>query len=110
MNSTQLFSGIAAALFLQSVASAEPPAPSVESVPGTLGTMVQGGVDTFLVVSERDPGIAYVDAHQGGQMRALDDAPRFRRVDLPGADHTFTPVSSQRRVLELVTAHLSAYL
>jgi len=91
-------------------ASAEPPAPSVESVPGTLGMMVQGGVDTFLVVSERDPGIAYVDAHQGGQMRALDSAPRFRRVNLPGADHTFTPVSSQRRVLELVTAHLSAYL
>ena len=88
-------------------ASTEPPAPSVDSVPGTLGTMARGGVDTLLLVSERDPGVAYVDTHQAGEMGALAVAPGFRRIDLPGADHTFTPVSSQRRVLDLVTVHLA---
>jgi alpha-beta hydrolase superfamily lysophospholipase len=88
-------------------ASAEPPDVGADSVPGALGTMVRGGVDTLLLVSERDPGIAYVDTHQGDDMKELAARTGFRRIDLPGADHTFTPVSAQRRVLDLVTEHLT---
>jgi alpha-beta hydrolase superfamily lysophospholipase len=86
--------------------STEPPAPTVASVPATLRSMVDATVDTLLVVSIRDPGIAYVDAHYAGEMQALGSAAGFVRIDVPGADHTFTPVSSQDRVLEAVTAHL----
>ncbi|HLK90108.1 MAG TPA: alpha/beta hydrolase [Polyangia bacterium] len=87
--------------------SSEPPGPTVASVPAALRSMVDATVDTLLVVSLRDPGIAYVDTHYAGEMRALGSAAGFVRIDIRGADHTFTPVGSQDRVLEAVTAHLA---
>ena len=84
----------------------EPPSPTVESVPATLRAMVDAGVDTFLLVSVADPGIAYVDAHFGAEMASLTGAVGFTRLDLSGADHTFTPVSAQEKVLATVTQHL----
>jgi len=95
-------------LDLQAVesSSAEPPSPSADTVPAKLSEMARAGVDTFLLVSERDPGIAYVDTHFGEEMRRVSDIPTFLRVDITGSDHTFTPVSAQRLVLERVTKHL----
>jgi hypothetical protein len=87
--------------------STEPPGPTVASVPATLRSMVDATVDTLLVVSIRDPGIAYVDTHYAGEMQALGSAAGFVRIDVRGADHTFTPVGSQDQVLEAVTAHLA---
>jgi hypothetical protein len=69
--------------------------------------MVEAGVDTYLLVSDRDPGISYVDAHFPDEMRQLRDLPGFRRVDISGSDHTFTPVSAQIQVSDLVTRHLT---
>ena len=60
-----------------------------------LRAMADRGVDTTLVVSRNDPGVAYVDAHATDAMRALTGAtPAFHRVDLDGADHSFTPVAA----------------
>jgi len=83
-----------------------PPATSVSEVPRHLREMADGGVDALLVVSVGDPGVAYVDAHAGEQMRALSGVAGFRRVDIAGADHTFTPVTTQERVSDLLTQHL----
>jgi alpha-beta hydrolase superfamily lysophospholipase len=72
-------------------------------VPAGLRQISQRGIDALLVVSERDPGIDYVDRHAASAMREAESLPRFRRVDVRGTDHTFTTVASQRRVADLVT-------
>ena len=75
---------------------------------GRCAAMAERGVDTLLVVSRNDPGVAYVDAHAGDAMRALAGVPRFHRVDIDGADHSFTPVTLQERVSDLLTERLAA--
>jgi len=72
-------------------------------VPAGLRQISERGIDAILVVSERDPGIDYVDRHAPAVMREAEGLPRFRRVDIRGTDHTFTTIASQRRVTDLVT-------
>jgi alpha-beta hydrolase superfamily lysophospholipase len=95
-------------LDLTAVESGAPPASSVEDVPRTLANMVDRGVDTVLVVSRNDPGVAYVDTHAAAGMHALAGMPGFQRIDLQGADHSFTPVAAQGLVSDLLTDHLAA--
>jgi pimeloyl-ACP methyl ester carboxylesterase len=94
-------------LALAAVESGAPPTSSVDDVPRALRGMAEHGVDTLLIVSRNDPGVAYVDAHAAGAMRALEGCTGFQRVDLDGADHSFTPVALQRRVSDLLTEHLA---
>jgi len=94
-------------LDLTAVESGVPPAAPVEEVPRALLELTTRGVDALLVVSRNDPGVAYVDAHAAEAMRALGDAPRFRRVDLDGTDHSFTPITTQERVSDLLAQHLA---
>jgi alpha-beta hydrolase superfamily lysophospholipase len=97
-------------LDLVAVESADgaPPSASVDAVPRRLRAIAERGVDTLLVVSKNDPGVAYVDAHAGDAMRAVSAVPRFRRVDLDGTDHTFTPVEAQERLSDVLTDHLTS--
>ena len=95
-------------LELGAVESGAPPATPVDDVPRTLRAMAERGVDALLVVSRNNPGVAYVDAHAGDAMRALAGVPRFHRVDIDGADHSFTPVTLQERVSDLLTERLVA--
>jgi alpha-beta hydrolase superfamily lysophospholipase len=95
-------------LDLTAVEAGSPPAAPVEEVPVALRKMSAAGVDTVLVVSKNDPGVAYVDAHATDAMRALEGIAGFRRFDLDGADHSFTPITAQRRVSDLLTDHLIA--
>jgi alpha-beta hydrolase superfamily lysophospholipase len=94
-------------LALAAVESGAPPTSSVDEVPRALRGMAERGVDTFLVVSRNDPGVAYVDAHASEEMRALEGLAGFQRVDLDGADHSFTPFALQRCVSDLLTEHLA---
>jgi alpha-beta hydrolase superfamily lysophospholipase len=82
---------------------------TVEDVPRALRTMAERGVDTFLLVSPNDPGVAYVDAHAAEAMRALGGVRGFRRIDVPSTDHAFTPVDAQGRVSDALTEHLLAH-
>jgi alpha-beta hydrolase superfamily lysophospholipase len=66
------------------------------------------GVDALLIVSRPDPGIDFVDKHAPDEMKRAEGLPQLRRVDVPGTDHTFTTVSSQRQVLELTTGQFLA--
>jgi dienelactone hydrolase len=75
-------------------------------VPVSLRAMVERGVHTLLVVTEKDPGVHYVDTHWGDAMRALTELPGFHREDIPGADHNFTSLWSQERLAELCAEHL----
>jgi len=76
-------------------------------VPYCLRSMAERGVDTYLFVTEHDPGVEYVDANYGAAMRALGALPNFRRTDVPGTDHTFTARWAQQRVGDLITEHLT---
>jgi alpha-beta hydrolase superfamily lysophospholipase len=95
------------ALDLTAVESGTPPANPVAEVPRALRSMAERGVDTLLIVSQGDPGVAYVDAHAGEEMKALSRVDGFSRVDLEDADHPFSPVSVQERVTDLLTARLA---
>jgi alpha-beta hydrolase superfamily lysophospholipase len=79
----------------------------VVPVPESLRRMVGSGVDTLLVVTEKDPGVDYVDTHWGEAMAALAGLPGFRREDVAGADHNFTSLWSQEKVADLCTEHLT---
>ncbi len=78
----------------------------IDDVPARLRELADRGVDTFLVKSDHDPGVEFVDRHFQRQMRALDGLPRFRRADFAGTDHTFTSLFAQ----ELLTAALCDHL
>jgi hypothetical protein len=71
--------------------------------------MAERGVDTLLLVSRNDPGVAYVDTHASGSMRALSEVHGFRRMDLSGTDHAFTPVDAQTQVSNALTEHLLSH-
>jgi len=83
------------------------PLESVDDVPRALRTMAERGVDSLLLVSRNDPGVAYVDAHSPELMRQLAEVRGFERIDVAGADHTFTPLAIQERVSDLLTERLS---
>jgi pimeloyl-ACP methyl ester carboxylesterase len=76
-------------------------------VPYCLRTMAGRGVDTYLFVSEHDPGVDYVDANYGPAMSALASIPNFRRTDVKGTDHTFTARWAQDQVGAMITEHLT---
>jgi alpha/beta superfamily hydrolase len=93
-------------LDLAAVESGVPPASPVDEVPRSLRSMADRGVDTLLVVSKNDPGVAYVDAHASEGMRLLAGVRGFERVGIDGSDHSFTPFAVQGRLSDLLTAHL----
>jgi alpha-beta hydrolase superfamily lysophospholipase len=95
-------------LQLAAVESGTPPASPVDEVPRALRRIAEQGVDTCLVLSRNDPGVAYVDAHAGDAMRALEGVSGYHRFDIDGADHSFTPVALQERVSDLLTERLTA--
>jgi alpha-beta hydrolase superfamily lysophospholipase len=93
-------------LDLASVEAGSPPTTPVADVPAALRAMAQRGVDTTLVVSRGDPGVAYVDAHASEGMRALEGIDGFARIDVDGADHPFTPVTVQQLVSDRLSDRL----
>ena len=89
-----------------------PNAPATEQrretdVPYCLRSMAERGVDTYLFVTEHDPGVDYVDANYGPAMNALSAIPNFRRTNVKGTDHTFTARWAQEQVTAMITEHLT---
>jgi len=89
-----------------------PNAPATEQrretdVPYCLRSMAERGVDTYLFVTDHDPGVDYVDANYGPAMNALSSIPNFRRTNIKGTDHTFTARWAQEQVSAMITEHLT---
>ena len=76
-------------------------------VPYCLRSMAERGVDTYLFVTDHDPGVDYVDANYGPAMNALSSIPNFRRTNIKGTDHTFTARWAQEQVSAMITEHLT---
>ena len=77
------------------------------NVPECLRCMVEKGIDTLVVVADKDPGVHYVDTHFGEAMTALKDVAGYRRIDFQGTDHTFTSCFAQGEVIKAITEHIS---
>jgi pimeloyl-ACP methyl ester carboxylesterase len=89
-----------------------PNAPATEQrretdVPYCLRSMAERGVDTYLFVTDHDPGVDYVDANYGPAMNALSSIPNYRRTNVMGTDHTFTARWAQEQVSAMITEHLT---
>jgi alpha-beta hydrolase superfamily lysophospholipase len=85
-------------------------APKHNDVPACLRSMAERGVDTFIVASENDPGVDYVDVHFGKAMESLRSVRGFRREDFMGIDHTFTSLYAQEKVSQVLTDHFAAMI
>jgi hypothetical protein len=73
---------------------------------GCLRSMVERGVDLFMLVTEHDPGIDYIDTNFGADLRALASMANFHRADVKGTDSTFTAQWAQQYVSTVLTDHL----
>jgi dienelactone hydrolase len=82
------------------------PEPVAVDVPARVKRLIARGVDTLLVVGQRDVGIMYVEMFHRQQMLALEQLAGFRRVNLDGIDHLFTLLYAQELLLDTITSHL----
>jgi len=109
----QIHVGVIAGAFLRRfsnlIASQGKAAKSFASGRGWDGSEVAGhfrralarGTQVLLVFSDEDGGIDVMEAHLGAGARKVKRRPGFRLEIIPGPDHTFTPVWSQRRLEQL---------
>lgn len=87
-------------------AGSAPQTPESRDVIADLRSMAARGVDTFLLCSEDDPGLIYLEKYFGSGLQEISGARGFRREVALGTDHTFTPVWSQDRLSDILTEHL----
>ncbi len=68
-------------------------------------------IDTYLVFCSSDPGLDNIQAHLGRGLRRLGPpGPQDGKVAMDiieGPDHTFTPLWSHARLMDLLTRHLA---
>ena len=60
----------------------------------------------FMLVTEHDPGIDYIDTNFGDDLKSLSAMASFHRADVKGTDSTFTARWSQEYVSTVITDHL----
>jgi dienelactone hydrolase len=77
------------------------------SVLAQFRALLQRKVQIFLLYSQEDPGLDELALHLGKDASRLRGDPRFHLELIAGPDHTFTPLWSQRRLEERITAYLS---
>jgi alpha-beta hydrolase superfamily lysophospholipase len=85
---------------------AAPRGPEAKDVTADLRAMADRGADTFLLCSEDDPGLVYLQKYFGRGLAELAGARGFRREVVKGTDHTFTPLWSQDLLSDMLTEHL----
>ena len=76
----------------------------VTRVGSDLQRLMHRGVRTFLVCSEGDEGIEYMNVILQQDVRTMTSAVHLSVEILPGADHSLTLLGSQRRVVDVVGA------
>lgn len=79
---------------------------SAPNVRATFENLMQGGTNVFLIYSGNDGGLNELEAQLGENGKALKKHTRFKFQIVEGADHTFTPLWAQRRLLDLVSQHV----
>src|SRR6201999_4173261 len=87
---------------LAAVGRGDGPAP-IADVPKQMRRLLARGVDTLLVVGQRDVGMMYVEIFFREELRALERIRGFRRVDFTGTDHLYTSLAAQDLLLDTLT-------
>ncbi|KAF1044800.1 alpha/beta fold hydrolase [Xylophilus sp.] len=88
-------------------APAQPPAPGgAVDVRAAFAGLLRRGVHVMLIFSADDGGLDEVDTHLGPGARRLPRSPHFTIQIVDGADHTFTPHWSQRRLCDMLAQHV----
>lgn len=77
-----------------------------QDVRATFQRMMKGGTNVFLLYSANDGGLNELETQLGENAKALQKHSRFKFQIVEGADHTFTPLWAQRRLLDLVSQHV----
>ncbi len=83
---------------------------TVEGVLPKMKMLGARGVDTLMIMSAQDDGLDYVEFHLGSRGNQLRDDPNFRFVIVEDSDHTFSPLASQRYVIDTVIEHLDSVM
>lgn len=68
--------------------------------------LVERPLDVAIVFSNGDPGHDQLELQAKHVLGRLQKRPNFSLAVVPDADHTFTPLESQRRVREILLDHL----
>jgi len=74
-------------------------------VRGSFRKLLGQNMNVFLLYSANDGGLAEMGTQLGRHASSLRKSPHFRLEIVDGADHTFTPLWAQRRLLDLLTQH-----
>lgn len=90
----------------QHIGSLLQPRTPKNSVLSRFRKLLQRNTSIFLIYSQEDPGLDEIALHLGKDAGHLRSEPRFKMKLIDGPDHTFTPVWSQRRLEEIITAYL----
>jgi len=80
--------------------------PAKLNVRGSFRKLLKQGMNVFLLYSAHDGGLPEMGTQLGRHAASLRKFERFRFECVDGADHTFTPIWAQRRLLDLLTQHL----
>lgn len=68
--------------------------------------LLERNIHMYLIYSQEDPGLDEFALQLGKEAARLQYYRNFKLELIDGPDHTFTPIWSQRRVEELITAYL----
>jgi pimeloyl-ACP methyl ester carboxylesterase len=82
--------------------------PPQEGVLAKMKHACSRGVDTLVAMSEEDDGLDYMQFHLGSGGAKMRGHAGFRMVLIPGADHTFSTVASQRALVRVLREHLDS--
>jgi alpha-beta hydrolase superfamily lysophospholipase len=80
--------------------------PDPADVAGTLLDLDDKGTGVLMLFSAEDGGIDEMESHLGPAAAIMRRARRFRLAFIERADHTFTTTSAQRRLRDVIAAHL----
>ena len=75
-------------------------------VRATFQRLMRDGTNVFLLYSANDGGLNELETQLGENAKSLQKHSRFKFQIVDGADHTFTPLWAQRRLLDLVSQHV----
>lgn len=82
------------------------PAAIRSRIAGAFRDLLKRGTNVYLIYSANDGGINEMETYLGPNAASVRNKPGFKLQIVDGADHTFTPLWAQRRLLDLLTQHL----
>ncbi len=81
--------------------------PDTLHIKSDIRSITDRNANLLFIYSERDRGLNYLKETLGGEMNTLDGSGRFR-IEMIKANHTFTMLSNQRELIDLIVNWLDS--